>query len=692
MDLAIDLRSYFVSAIADIFVFCSFASIRIASGAARLIKSAIRFPIFVAFVFILYSILLESLSQSRFGPIGRQFMTKLNNSIQHYEPEIIHYNQRQLHPLTNGQYYPILLENQTRYNGEDARFVCEDTVLGYNTSFPHINQVLWYKDGKLLKPSNRHRIRWSFEPFNQSEIQAGGLQRFKVISVLEIMLIQDADYGVYNCHVSKRTDYHIIFPNKQTNDKEAAKERPKFTFKKRTKTCKKCYCKCSFSPSERKRKISFEEMEQMFFQHNALVWTAEFRLIKETTKDMTIFVAPGTFVSVGTYYRHLGKKDDIAMRYTIKDMTPTNEKSGCSIFVLLYFIFIKGGRINSLLSVISLYELLIFNVNSTDAYENEWKGKFSVMNQCISPNLYGKHDIVITRSYFNEIDNATSEYEYSFPMKLVIKPQQSNLFDFFGAEQSSQVFDLDCWFSGDRNTSTICRTVYTLIETMADNVKYLDYFFFGITMVVFLILSLSISIVYKILLRILNPVRKVVPISNFAGIPVEASITYHVYLSYSESDRVFVKDKLLPIMKQMDMTYFDSNTDITPGTPVNPNLGTAITQSSLYIVVASNEYIENIALNEFEMNLILHKAKSKKLLIIKKDELDIRDIFGEIYKLLNWTNENSDKKCIAVFTEWVYSNLPVQPNYYFESVVCFMMIFVIVFVKFDLYSYLNFID
>ncbi|XP_050418383.2 uncharacterized protein LOC126831783 [Patella vulgata] len=655
---------------------------------ALLMDQLVRFAIFVAYLLLLYSILHESLSQSRFAIIGKQFMTKLNNSIQHYEPEIIHYNQRQLHPLTNGQHYPILLENQTRYVGEDARFVCEDTVLGYNTSVPHINQVLWYKDGKLLKPSDRHRIRWSFNPVNQSEVQAGENKRFKIISVLEIMLIQDEDYGVYNCHVSKRTDYHIV-PNRQPNDQGGTKKRPKCTFKKRPKTSNKCYCKCSFSPSERKWKISFEEMEHMFFRYNGMVWTAEFRLIKEKTKNMTIFVAPGTFVSVGTYYRHLGMKDDISMRYTIKGVAPTNKILGCSIFVLLYFIFIKGGKINSLLSVINLYELLVFNLNVTDPYENQWKSKFSVMNQCISPNLYGKHDIVITRSYFNESDNATSDYEYSFPIKLDFKPQISNLFDFYGADQSSQIFDLDCWFSGVQNTSAICRTVYTLIETLADNVKYLDYFFFGITMVVLLILSLFIHTAYKIILCILNPVRKVVPIENFADIPIETCIKYHAYLSYSESDRVFVREKLFPIMKQMDMTYFDPNTNITPGTPVNPNLGTAITQSSLFIVVASNEYTQNIALNEFEMNLILHKAKPNKLLIIKKDECHISDIFGEIYKLLNWTNEKSDKKYQALFTEWVYSNLPVQPNYYFETVVCFIMISVIVFVKFDLYSYLN---
>ncbi|KAK6165365.1 hypothetical protein SNE40_022306 [Patella caerulea] len=566
-----------------------------------------------------------------FGDLGRKLRANLNDSIHHYETNpyrILKYGQ---HPLTNGKTFPHFRVNQTRYAGEDARFVCNWIIEGLNTSTPHVNQAVWYKDGIMLTPDERHNFSWTFE-FFENTCESCALFRFT--SYLEITMIDERDFGVYNCHVSSLTVG--IKDSESCNTQSTLEKNPNDQY--------------GVSAPESK------EVEQMFKDFYGYNWAGEYRLVKENSRTETISIFPGSFLSIATYYRHLTNKDEyenITLQYMVNNKKPPTESRTCSLVVLMYYFFINNGKVRSLLSVMQLSELMTVHFNST----SEWKGIYSIIRQCMSPSLYGLHSIVVQRSFFNKTLGAMVTRNFSHPVKYNIIPKPSGLFYFTDALTNTEIFDINCWNSEEISQSQSCKTIYLLLEYMANHVLLTNI----IVTIVIIVICCLLYVLKEWLIYLLWPLRMVEPVETLAHIPARKELKYHVFLSYSDSDREFVQQVLLPLLKKLDIQVFDPFTDIDLGKIRISATGEGITQSAAFLILASTDYVQNIFNNQHEINMILDSVRGKNLLVIKISTCVIPDVFENRYTLIDSTGKKSVPKCKEALLKWIYSNFKLRP-------------------------------
>ncbi|KAK6166137.1 hypothetical protein SNE40_022901 [Patella caerulea] len=573
------------------------------------------------------------------------FTTKLNDNVLHYEADCRRLFVRQPHPLTDGKDAPYTLENQTRYIGEDARFNCKQVIAGFNTSKPHINQVIWHKDGKFLKPDDRHLITWTFKTMKQSKIlQDTDIRFFKVTSTLKILMINEDDFGTYNCQVSKRT--HFDLP--KTNTKTEAPKRHKLQNVRRK-------CACDFSPAKTEEDLSLEDIELQFYLINMFTWNSEFRLIKDIPRIETVFVAPGTLFSFATYYRHLGNIDDISMYYTINGKELVFSDSKCSKFVLLYYGLFESRIVQSF----NLFAYLpkLYKMGQELGL---WNGSISLLQHCVTPNSYGIHDIIILRKVFNERDKTYDVREFNHPLKLDIKPKESDLFDLPNYETNSTVnIDADCWNTDKNSQSSSCILLYRFVERIARDLHFRDNLWFGLTLIA---VSIFWYTVYKSGKDVINQVlvimssKQVKPINTLASIPNDDinKRKYHIFISYSDDEEDRAR-RIASHFEEHDLKVFVPNRDIPLGRHKLSEIGKAISQSVAVFVIASYGYVENIETNEFEMNMILQKIKKNNLLVLRIDECGVADIFNDKYIMIDKINDTPDEQ-MKKLSKWLNMN------------------------------------
>ncbi|XP_050418922.2 uncharacterized protein LOC126832246 [Patella vulgata] len=593
------------------------------------------------------------------------FTTKLNDSVLHYETDCRTLFARQPHPLTDGKHAPYTLENQTRYIGEDARFNCKQVIIGFNTSKPHINQVIWHKDGKFLKPDDRHIITWTFKTMKKSQIlQDTNIQLFKVTSTLKILMINEDDFGTYNCQVSQRTNFDLPKGDKKT---EAPHEHNLQNGRRE--------CACDFSPAKTEEEISLEDIELQFYSVNMFTWNSEFRLIKELPRIKTTFVAPGTLFSFATYYRHLGNTDDISMYYTINGKELVFKDSKCSKFILLYYGLFESRIVQS-------FNLFAYLPKVAELVHKAglWNGSISLLQHCVTPNSYGIHDIVILRKVFNERDNTYDVREFNHPLKLDIKPKESDLFDFPTYETNSTVnIDADCWNAEKNSQSSSCILLYRFVERIASDLHFHDNVYFGLA---FIALGIFWYTVYRSGKAIVNEMlvvtssKHVKPIHTLASIPNDDidKRKYHIFISYSEDEEERAR-MTASHLEERGLKVFVPNRDIPLGRHKLSEIGKAISQSVAVIVIASNGYVENIETNEFEMNMILQKVKKNNLLVFRVDECVVADIFNDKYVMIDIINDTLNEQTKKI-SKWFNMNFtsPQVPFKLIMSVLIYMVV------------------
>ncbi|XP_050390982.1 uncharacterized protein LOC130010329 [Patella vulgata] len=580
-----------------------------------------------------YIMIISNATVSVLGHVFADFTIKLNASILHREPDTTIIYDRRPHPLTNGTVAPYFLENQTRYVGEDARFDCEQIIWGLNTSKPHINQVIWHKDGKFLNPDERHSISWTFRTTGQSQILPD-LQSFKVKSTLKITMIDESDFGIYNCHVSERT--HTILPKKTNKTKAPTQQKLQRQQRK---------CTCNNSPTEKEKDLSQEEIESLFYLWNKFVWNSEFRLIKDMPRVETVFVAPGTVFSVGAYFRHLGNNEDFTLYYTVNGKEPVVQESRCSIFVLLYNALSRGRIFDTFRLLAYPPRLLESGVRSGEISR---KTTFSRLQHCVTPKSYGIYDMVILRKVFNERDKTYDIHEFNHPLKIDVKPKESDLFVFADdsgtdtTEDTTNDFDVDCWNMGTVSQSLSCRLIKRLVNQIARDLHFRDVAYFIFTV---LFLFFYIYVLYKSGMYLVNCIMIFswpdIPIRMLAGIPnkYEVDIKYHVFISYCDNDEQRAHN-LTDALEEEGLKVFLRSRDISPGRPRLSDTGKAICQSAVVFVIASVEYVDNCDLIELEINMILQKTKKKTLFVIKVDDCGVANIFRDQYRTIDLKDDS----------------------------------------------------
>ncbi|XP_050411867.1 uncharacterized protein LOC126826811 [Patella vulgata] len=90
------------------------------------------------------------------------------------------------------------------------------------------------------------------------------------------------------------------------------------------------------------------------------------------------------------------------------------------------------------------------------------------------------------------------------------------------------------------------------------------------------------------------------------GIPPIDEIVkkYDIYISYSDRDFLFVGEEILPILRNRGIRLFFRHCDILPGKPVFYESERAICSSKAFIVVATDNYLNDYSRNNFEFGLV----------------------------------------------------------------------------------------
>ncbi|KAK6165354.1 hypothetical protein SNE40_022296 [Patella caerulea] len=355
---------------------------------------------------------------------------------------------------------------------------------------------------------------------------------------------------------------------------------------------------------------------------NTLLWQ-EFHLKKQEFETVDVWAVPGTLIFMESYYTHLDNSEDITIYHTLNGKIITFDSHKCP-YLLLYYFYSTRSIVGLWLFYKSYY-----NVNHFELYgiRNLNTGNIlaSLTSWCMTPELYGLHSTVVVRRFQNTSGSLCSIKHINLPRSLNIKYTESNLNITSGT---------DCWRSGEP-VSDMCIVLKRLLYTDAEyiDLKYLFYFLAMLLLIIFLVFVLGY--IYSIF-------TGGVDMETLAGISDirNADKKYNIFISCVQQDYQYVCKNILPILEKKFKVFVPVR-DVSPGRPIPTDTGEAISQSASFIVIASRRYIEDKKLNEFEINMILHNASSRNLIIIRLDDCYIADIFNDKYQVIDLRNQHN---------------------------------------------------
>ncbi|KAK6180866.1 hypothetical protein SNE40_008842 [Patella caerulea] len=564
-------------------------------------------------------------------------ITKLNDNIFVYHSDHSHLHETKPHPLTDGKHPPYTLQNQTRYIGEDASFTCNHEIVVFDALDPLIDQVIWVKDGNLLTPDDRHLISWTFKSMKQEKIQDKVIHWFMLTSTLKILMLDHNDFGKYYCHVFEQTHLNVTKIS-ESDQTEALYEDSVY----------------DFSRTNNGFKIRTEQIEIQWTIVNHFVWNSEFHLKMDLPRRETVFAEPGAYFSYVAYYRHLGNTEDISMRYTINDKEPDFNDSKCSKFVIFYYGFYRNNIVQSFINVFAYLP----KVEEMKYELGLWNGSNSVLQHCVSPDSYGIHRFVISRKVFKEQNNTYDVKEFKHPIKLDIRPKESDLFNSLGhGMNSSGNIDVDCWNTEENIHSANCASHYQHVERITRDFSREENFYLAI-------IGVYLYILYRVASILFNDIEVMIDV-NFKYDKMcdyirkyYNEIKYHVFISCSENEEERAK-VITSYLEDKGRKVFLPKRDIPLGLPELLEIGTAISQSIAIIIIISYENFQYIALKHYEICMILQRVKKNNLLVVRADECPVPGILSghTIIDTINHTVDERDK----ILRKWYDKNF-VSPE------------------------------
>ncbi|ESO86245.1 hypothetical protein LOTGIDRAFT_167288 [Lottia gigantea] len=536
---------------------------------------------------------------------------------------------------------PFVLENQTRYLGEDAMFSCG---MSFNGTISEIDHVLWLKNNEAIVNGTNHYITWEFANYSES--------RVKVTTNLTIYSVTEDDFGMYQCYVT------ILESVKPTND---TKQKPKP--KRRTENVD-CSCRCVNSPSLRMPEFSKEDIQLLYYILHKFHWIGEFHLLREKPRIRTLFIVPGTLVTVTVYFRHLREIDDFSVRFTRSGQDIQSFDTQCSYSV----------RANALLLYLNGISVAYNNITYMNATEvDHWMASIGTIWTCISPSMYGVYQITILRKIYHKHDNTQWIEKIDYPTKVYIKPKESTIVTENISNNKNRavvVYNESCW-SNEELKPESCEHINTLVESIFDkNILYENLITRNIVILLFGAILISGIIVFFI-----SPfmwckisqcyfVMKMSGKKGLAGIQVNPDLQYHLYISSSSapSDRSFIEQNILPIIKPLDLNVFCGQEDVLPGSFEITEISNAINKSLKCLVIATKKYIETPLQNYFEMNCILGSFSICDLVIVNVDNCLINKRFDTMYTVINCSREGLSEKDKTVLMHWAVKGRQIIPN------------------------------
>ncbi|ESO86243.1 hypothetical protein LOTGIDRAFT_235482 [Lottia gigantea] len=261
-----------------------------------------------------------------------------------------------VHPISE-KGPPFYLVNQTRYPGEDAIFSCG---MAFNGTISDVSYILWLKNNEAVVNETNHYITWEVANYSDGQVV--------VTTNLSIYSVTADDFGMYQCYV---TVLESVTPTNDTKQKPTPKPN-------RRSENVDCSCKCVNSPSLRMPEFSKEDIALVYYKLHKHHWVGEYHLLQEKHRTRTLFIVPGTLVSVAVYFRHLREIDDFSVRFTRSGQDIQSFDTQCSY----------SARANAWLIHLNGISVAYNNITYMNATAGHWKGSVGIIWTCISPSMY----------------------------------------------------------------------------------------------------------------------------------------------------------------------------------------------------------------------------------------------------------------------------------------------------------------
>ncbi|XP_046348079.2 uncharacterized protein LOC124128684 [Haliotis rufescens] len=533
---------------------------------------------------------------------------------------------------------PFSVEEHTKYPGEEVVFECYRHQRYSAEVLPWPDQVVWEKDGKPLHTSDHINITWTFENVTAGE---DGEQHtdYLISSKLTIIFIDQTDFGNYSCKVKDNAIViHITLP----------KPKPPMCPLEPPPPCM-CFCLCE-PPPPPKPILRLTGKKQQ--QNNEFQKVKVFSLVQMKELTRVVHAPPGGLVSFTATFDHLGEIDDVSFNYTIGgdpfDTVCGGLYTGCSKIVLFYWMFWHNGGHNDLFTWRAGSVRMRNSVTGTG-----W--------QCVCKKTYNYHEFAFFRTVYNASLGREEIREVKYPHRILLSPRTPDLFFVNFTNTPDPIAKEPCWI---RPKKQLLHNYCENDEAGLDWIMWiLIEFEFPFMLSTFLIMFISVMFVAK-----LTSTRFVIPVRNrilegsfypcrrcvktaetlgcFQGEGGEAP-KYDVFVSHPRHGEV-AGQQLTTVLESAGNQVFLPCRDILIGQPIIPAMVNAINTSRLFLVMVTQEYIQNGFNHRFELQHILltgsrRERLSKRLLLILCDDCFVPEPF-EGCPMIEWkTNDRLDE-------------------------------------------------
>ncbi|XP_046576754.1 uncharacterized protein LOC124284695 [Haliotis rubra] len=525
-------------------------------------------------------------------------------------------------------YAPFSIEEHTKYPGEDVVFECHHLQTYEGEVVPWPDQVVWEKDGKPLHSSDHINITWTFENVTDGK---GDNERnqYTIVSKLTIIFIDETDFGNYSCKV-KETAISIVF----------RKPKPPMCPLEEPPPCI-CLCLCEPPPPPKPiLRITGRKPPKDHEYETVML----FSLVQMKALTRNVYAPPGGLVAFTATYDNLGDIDDVSFHYTIGgdpfDIVCGNIFTGCSITVLLYWEFWHNGGHNDLFFTRSGSLRMRNSVTGTG-----W--------QCVCKNTYHYHEFSFFRTIYNASSRREEIREVKYPHTILLHPRTPDLFFYNFTNIPDPIAKEPCWIRPKKqllhdyceNDEAGLDWIMWFLTTFEGPIMISIFLVFvGIAMLTAKLTTtcLVIPVRNKILEGSFYPCKRCVKTAETLGCfnkEDSEAPKYDVFVAHPETEEAAGR-QLTTILESAGNKVFVPCRDILIGQLKMPTSVNAINTSRLFLVILTQEYIQNGFNNRFELQHIIHAASrterlSKRLLIINCDDSFVPEPFEEC-PMIDW--------------------------------------------------------
>ena len=464
-----------------------------------------------------------------------------------YDNVTVYYNY-ELHDIRQFNLCPSQTRN-VRYLGEDIHLKC---CVGIKLNTQHKLSFYWTRNGeRILNTTDR------IHQENSSIVWHGAKNIARIDLMLTIKFLQAEDFGLYHC--------------------------------------------------VREKNVGFPEKIQSHITTNqsyvTKAYLEEFNVLRagETLDSHRIPLGNIVYMRLFTHFS-LAEQDEISFEYRINgngihEICYSNFGS-CSVSTLLYAGLVLGGVYTSKVSILEFD----FDGNLLS---------FVDVHMCACGRFYGEHTLTLYIPYFNTTTGREEIVEIMHEQRIVVQP-----FDWL--INSSAVFEkflANTSLAKSSFAEAVTEMILSHQEICLVLVNTVSY------IIVFGLLWKAMDIYNSILSlycwwtvipvkHVLFPRQQSLGINNaptqaIAGLVDSSTIEYDIYVSYSEEDRLWTENVILPFLENecgLKVCFSDRDLIANAGkTKLNVYFD-AIQSSKKIVIIVSTSYLNDPECNELQLS------------------------------------------------------------------------------------------